>query len=181
MSALLTKEDIARELNPDEPLSIRSVERYIQLAGVRPAVLGKGRGKQSQFARADVDKIVAAYHKAQAEQQQARDTQALATTKPASLERVAVVGELVAQQSEAFRALSSALDPWPVWMTKQQAVELSGVPSSYFDLGVRAGELPHVGAGTGRRYHRDDIRRFAAQMREPGFIEGLKKEKDATP
>ena len=41
---LLTKDDIARELsNGDAPLSIRSVERYIQLAGVEPAVKGSGR------------------------------------------------------------------------------------------------------------------------------------------
>jgi hypothetical protein len=175
MSDLLTKDDIARELNPAEPLSIRSVERYIQLAGVEPTEKGKGRGSHSKYSRRDVDKIVTAYRKAQAEQQAAKTSQALTTTKPASVERVALVGELMSSQAEGFKALSSTLDPWPVWLTKQQAVDLAGIPAAYFDRGVRAGELPHIGAGTGRRYHRDDVRRFAERMREPGYIDGLKK------
>jgi hypothetical protein len=173
MSDLLTKEDIARELNPEEPLSIRSVERYIELAGVMPTVKGKGRGSLSKYSREDADKIVTAYHAAQAEQQ--NRSQAVATRKPDALERVAFVGELMNRQDEGFKALSSALDPWPVWISRKDAIELSGVPAAYFNAGVKAGELPHVGRGTGRRYHRDDVRRFADRMREPGYIDGLKK------
>jgi hypothetical protein len=60
-----TKEEIARLLNPDEPLSVRSVERYIQLAGVKPVVKGKGRGSKSRYSREDVDRIVAIYRKVQ--------------------------------------------------------------------------------------------------------------------
>lgn len=169
---LLTKEQIGQELNPSDPLGVRSVERYIALAGVEPAIKGKGRGHQSKFARADVEKIVTAYREAQERQQQ--PSQAIARAPSAGLQ-LAAAAEWTSAQAEGFRALSSTLDPWPVWMSKAQAVELSGVPASYFDAGVRAGELPHVGGGTGRRYHREDVRAFAEKMREPGFIEGLRK------
>ena len=71
---LLTKDSIARELSGgDEPLSIRSVERYIQLAGVEPAVKGSGRGKQAKFSRADVEKIKTAY-KTAAERREQQST-----------------------------------------------------------------------------------------------------------
>jgi hypothetical protein len=177
---LLTKEQIGRELNPDDPLGVRSVERYIALAGVEPAVKGKGRGHQSKYSRADVAKIVEAYRTAQERQQQ--PGQALARTTPGGLDRAAALVEMMSEQAEGFarvvesnERLREVADSWPVWMSKAQATERAGIPASYFDAGVRAGELPHIGGGTGRRYHREDVRAFAARMREPGFIEGLLK------
>jgi hypothetical protein len=65
----LTKVEIAHLLNPIEPLSIRSVERYIQRAGVKPLVKGKGRGGLSKYRREDVDVIVAAYHRTREERE----------------------------------------------------------------------------------------------------------------
>jgi hypothetical protein len=38
-----------RLLSPRGPLSERSVQRYIQLAGVEPAVKGSGRGRVELF------------------------------------------------------------------------------------------------------------------------------------
>src|SRR5215207_6429278 len=133
--SLLTKPQIASELGgTGEPLSIRSVERYIQLANVRPVVKGSGRGKQAQFSRADVDKIKEAYHAA-AEQREQRST-ALTTTKPAAPAPVAVVAELIARNAEGFQTLSAALDSWPVWLTRAEALNRTGLPSTWFDAAV---------------------------------------------
>jgi hypothetical protein len=108
------------------------------------------------------------------------DSTALATRPPGAL--VAFIEQIVGRQEQATASLvesqreaAEKSDPWPVWLTKAQAVDLAGIPAAYFDKGVRAGELPHIGAGTGRRYHRDDVIRFAERMREPGYIEGLRK------
>jgi hypothetical protein len=166
---LLTKDDIARELSEgDEPLSIRSVERYIQLAEVQPAVKGSGRGKQAKFNRADVEKIKTAY-KAAAEKREQQST-ALATTKPATPASVALVAELLSSNTEGFQRLQSALDTWPVWLTRVDALERTGLPVTWFDAGVRRGELPHVGEGRARRFHRDDVRNFAEKVRDRKYL-----------
>ncbi|MBA3765389.1 MAG: hypothetical protein H0W99_00090 [Acidobacteria bacterium] len=78
---MLTKEEIGRELSPDDPLSVRSVERYINIAGVKPAVKGGGAGRVAKFLRSDVEKIKAAY-KAAAE---VRDKQTQALAAPAMI------------------------------------------------------------------------------------------------
>jgi hypothetical protein len=170
---LLTKDDIARELSADgdEPLSIRSVERYIQLAEVQPAVKGSGRGKQAKFSRADVEKIKTAY-KTAAERREQQST-ALATIKPATPASVALVAELLSSNTEGFQRLQSALDTWPVWLTRVDALERTGLPVTWFDAGVRHGELPHVGEGRGRRFHRDDVRSFAEKVRDRKYLGGL--------
>lgn len=181
---LLTKDDISRELNPAEPLSIRSVERYIELAAVEPTVKGKGRGSLSKYSRADVAKIVTAYRTAQEQQQQRRDgqaSQALATTKPASVERAALAGEILTSQREGFETLAERIDSWPVWMSRDEAIARAGIPPSYFEAATRQRKgrdapepaVPHIGHGKARRFHRDDVRAFAERMREPGFIDKL--------
>jgi hypothetical protein len=168
---LLTKDSIARELSGgDEPLSIRSVERYIQLAGVEPAVKGSGRGKQAKFRRADVEKIKIAYRQAAERREQST---ALTTTKPATLAPAALVGELLSSSAEGFQRLSTALDTWPVWLTKVDALERTGLPVTWFDAGVRRGELPHVGEGRGRRFHREDVRIFAEKVRDRKYLATL--------
>jgi hypothetical protein len=169
---LLTKDDIARELSPppDEPLSTRSVERYIQLAGITPAVKGSGRGKQAKFRRADVDKIKAAYTAAQ---EQRKESTALTTTKPAAISNVALVEELTNKQAEGFQSLRAALDVWPVWLTRAEALERTGLPPTWFDAGARSGTLPHSGTGRARRFHRDDVRTFAERVRDKEYLLGI--------
>ncbi|HEX8556698.1 MAG TPA: hypothetical protein VF668_01275 [Pyrinomonadaceae bacterium] len=176
---LLTKEEIARELNPAEPLSIRSVERYIKIANdegaaIIPAVKGSGRGKQAKFRRADVEKIKAAYQaSAEAREQQQQQTAALAPSRaglPAPL-----VEQLVADQRRGFEELRQALDPWPMWLTRTDALERTGLPPTWFDLGVKKELLPFVGVGRSRRYHRDHVRTFAGSIREGDFLKALLK------
>lgn len=171
---LLTKDDIAKELaDGNEPLSIRSVERYINQAEVRPAVQGSGRGKQAKFNRADVEKIKTAY-KTAAERREQSST-ALTTTKPAIPTSVVFVGELFERQAEGFNALRAALDTWPVWITKHEVLERTGLPVTWLDAGIRAGELLHVGAGRARRFHRDEVRSFAEKIRDPKYLKSLLK------
>ncbi len=165
---LLAKEDIAREMGgKGEPLSIRSVERYIKLAKVEPAVKGSGRGKLARYARTDVEKIKTAHQKAAEERD--KPSTALTTTKPATSQAVALVGELFTHQQEAFTLIQAALDSWSIWMTRAEALERTGLPASWFDMGVACGDLAAVGAGRGRRYHRADVRTFAERMREADY------------
>jgi hypothetical protein len=170
---LLTKEDIARELSPSDPLSDRSVQRYIQLAGVEPAVKGSGRGKVAKFQRADVEKIKTAY-KVAAETRTQTST-ALTPTKPATLQPVALVGELITANVEGFRLLQAALDTCPVWLTRTEAIERTGLPSTWFDAAVKSddGALPHIGEGRARRFHRDDVRLLAERVRDRKYLDKL--------
>jgi hypothetical protein len=175
-SDLLTKEEIAAMLNEAEPLSVRSVERYIELAKVTPAVKGKGRGSHSKFTREDAEKIRAAYQAAA--EGRDKQSQALTTTKPASLQSVAL-SHLIDSQSEGFKSLSDALDSWPTWLTKAQALERTGLPVTWFDAGVKKGAegLPHVGEGRARRFHRDDVRAFAERVRGAEYLKDLLSKK----
>lgn len=169
---LLTKREIAIELGgKDSPLHVRSVERYIKLAQVRPTVKGSGRGKESQFARDDVDKIKAAYQAA-AEQRENK-SEALTATKPAALAPVALVAEILASNAEGIKALSGALDSWPIWLTRAEAIARAGMPAAWFDAAVNKKELPGVGKGRGRRYHRNDVRAFAERLSDDAYITKL--------
>ena len=170
---LMTKDEIARELAPDAPLSDRSVQRYIAIAGVKPAVRGSGRGHVAKFKREDVEKIKRAYKRA-AEHREGQST-ALTTTKPVSRSPVAFVADLVASNVEGFHALRDALDTWPVWLTKAEALERTGLPGSWLDAGIRSGELSHTGEGRGRRFHRDDVRAFDARIKDKDYLAGLLK------
>jgi len=170
---LMTKDEIGRELSPDAPLSDRSVQRYIALAEVQPAIKGSGRGNVAKFRREDVEKIKTAYQGAA----EARDGQstAISTTKPAMLQPVALVGELLTANVEGFQRLQNALDTWPVWLTRVEALERTGLPVTWLDAGIRRGELPHVGEGRGRRFHRDELRAFAERVRDRSYLAKLFK------
>jgi hypothetical protein len=169
---LLTKEEITHELSgTGEPLSIRSVERYINLAGVKPAVKGSGRGKQSKYSRTDVDKIKEAYRVAAENREQ--PTAALTTTKHATPAPVALFAEMLTRNIEGFESLSAALDTRPVWLTRAEALEHTGLPATWFDAAVAANDLKHVGEGRGRRYHRSDVRALAERVRDAEYLTSL--------
>jgi hypothetical protein len=140
---LLTKEEIAIELSPppDEPLSIRSVERYVNLAQVVPAVKGSGRGNQAKFRRADVEKIKAAY-KTAAELRE-NQSMALTTTKHDRNMDVARVVEALLVPSEAqARALTYIALQQKFTLTLAEAAELcSGLSEDFLAGEVRAGRL----------------------------------------
>jgi len=170
---LLTKNEIASELSPDAPLTVRSVERYIHLAKVTPAIKGSGRGRQAKFKREDVEKIKAAYKTAA----EARDKQSTALTERprAVMQPAAFVSELIESNAERFQSLQSALDAWPIWLSRSEAIARSGLPASWLDAGARSGELAHVGEGRGRRFHRDDVREFAGRVRDAAYLKKLLK------
>jgi hypothetical protein len=115
---LLTKEEIGRELSPDDPLSTRSVERYINIAGVKPAVKGGGAGRVAKFLRSDVEKIKAAY-KAAAEQRETQST-ALTATKP-DMARLSLPSRI-----EVLRPSGVPVEA-KLFLTIREASELSGL------------------------------------------------------
>jgi hypothetical protein len=96
----------------------------------------------------------------------------LQTTRPGGVQRAAAVAELE-RNTEALLNLRATLDPWPVWMTKAQALRRSGLPASWFNSGARSGDLPHVGEGRGRRFHRDEVRAFSERVRDSSYLAGL--------
>jgi hypothetical protein len=172
MKSLMTKEEIGRYLSPKEPLSERSVQRYIALANeqlpegeqIRAESHGRGgAGNVAKYRREDVEKIKAAYVAATEKREQG--SAALAVRQPDTLAPVALAAQIAESSREAFRALSAALDVWPVWMTRAEAIERTGLPASWFDEGARAGKLAHIGEGRGRRFHRDDVRAFAESFK----------------
>ncbi len=174
-SDLLTKKDIASELSENEPLSIRSVERYINLARVVPAVKGSGRGRHAKFRREDVDTIVGIYNAA-SEQRENQST-AITTTKPVALSPVAVITELMSNNlvgvQSLTQSLAESLDSCPIWLTREQALERTGLPGTWLDAAIASKELQHVGDGRGRRYHRADVRAFAERVQDRNFMSSL--------
>jgi hypothetical protein len=94
-----------------------------------------------------------------------------------------ILAELLQRQERGQTALVAVSDPWPVWMPRAKALELAGLPATWFDAGVRKGELRPTGAGRARRFHRDDVRAFAELVREPAYLARLleKVSNNATP
>jgi excisionase family DNA binding protein len=163
---LLTKEDIARELSPNESFSIRSVERYLKLAKVKAEVKGSGRGRQAKFKREDVDKVVAAY-KVAAQKRENQST-ALTTTKPAALSRVAVVAEIL-EVIEAVRAAS----PQPPTLTDIaqkftlsliEASRLSGLSRGHLREAIEAKKLKARIIGKGWRVKRENLVEYVRKL-----------------
>jgi excisionase family DNA binding protein len=161
---LLTKEQIAAELsdNPQEPLSIRSVERYIQIANIRPTVRGTGRGHQSKYSRADVDKLIIAYRKSQEARETGR-SQALTTTKPTAGFVEQLVLEQLSLAIKSANATPQVSLEVKIFLTLKEAAALSGLSHDYLlraikdkKLKARLNEL-----GRGYRIKRTDLEVFA--------------------
>jgi excisionase family DNA binding protein len=151
---LLTKEQIARELAPKDakPLSVRSVERYINLAEVSPAELGSGRGNQSKFRRVDVEKIKAAYKIATTKRE--KKTTSLAIVKPATRTHDALL-DLRLQQGISTLNQNGKERPLAhisvkLMLTVAEAAALSNLSEDFLMKAIKAGKL--IGKVIGRSY-----------------------------
>lgn len=80
---------------------------------------------------------------------------------------------LVESQSRGFAELRAASDTWPVWLTRRQALDLTGLAPSWLAAGVRKGELPYTGTRHTRRFHRDDLRAFAERVKDADYLARL--------
>ena len=162
---LLTKEEIAAELSPppDEPLSIRSVERYIHLAGVVPVVKGSGRGKQAKFRREDVDKITSAY-RAASERRENQST-ALTTTKHATDFRVARVAEIVMAVDELRAKVQPQADVGAkIMLTLADAAALSSLSENHLREAIKAKKLKGRIIGRGYKIKRVDLDAYIKKL-----------------
>lgn len=160
---LVTKEEIRDALEKaGHRMHPRTIEKKLSLAGIEPVEKGSGRGKQAKYRRADAERILLA-----GEEQ----STALTTTRPAAL--VALVAEAMTNNAAGFQSLRAALDSWPVWLTRLDAIARTGLPATWFDAGVRKGELIPLGNGRARRYDRDNVRHFAARMKDAGYLRRL--------
>jgi len=164
---LLTKEEIGVALSPPpaEPLSIRSVERYIKQAQVQPAVRGSGRGKQAMFRREDVEKMAAAY-RAAAEQRKDQST-ALTTTKLANVQLVAFVAEL----AEAVKSIRQTQKSQPqanvgekMMLSPGEAAAVAGLSENFIRSKMKAGKLKAKIYGRGYKIKRSDLDAFIKKL-----------------
>jgi excisionase family DNA binding protein len=153
---LLTKEDIARELSDsDNPLSIRSVERYIHLANIKPAVKGSGRGKQAKFRRADVEKIKTA--KLAAAEQREQQSTALTTTKPVAFTPVALVAEWKTALETQTKAMAAVPITAKLTLSLSEAAELSGLSKGLLLEAIHSKKLKAAIRGRGWNCKRMDL------------------------
>lgn len=60
---------------------------------------------------------------------------------------------------------AAATSGYPVWLTKAQALELSGLPFKWIERAVREQRLRPIGNGRGWRIHRSDLLALAESMR----------------
>jgi hypothetical protein len=193
----VTKQEAAVLLSfTDEPITTRSVERYVHDGKLQPVKqLAGGRGKTVRFRTTDVLKLRTEMVRQgeQAELQRREGREALTATKRDRIS-VAVVGELVAhleqQRGEQIQfgerlveslgqhlAMSERLgeklvaeiarhDPRPVWLTREQALELSGLPASLLQQGIKDERLHPIGKGRGWRLNRDELLAFSVGLRK---------------
>jgi excisionase family DNA binding protein len=162
---LLTKGQIAAELsdNPKEPLSIRSVERYIRIANIRPAVRGTGRGHQSKYSRADVDNIVTAYRKSQEVRE--AGSQTLTTTRPTTgfVEQLALEQLLLAIKSPVVQQVPIAAK---LILSLKEASALSGISRDYLVEAIKKRKLKARldEIGRGYRIKRADLEDYIKKL-----------------
>ncbi len=153
----MNKKDAAAVLQ----VSVRLVEKYASEGRLGEVRYVRGKtGKQADFDPASVERLRA--------ELESVDRQLVAPNRRAA----SLDGALAEQPPVALMALAealrSAVDSSPVWLTKVEALKASGVPARWFDRAAREGQLPHIGAGRGRRFHRADVRRWAESLRGDG-------------
>jgi len=139
-------------------VSIRLVEKYASEGRLGEVKYVRGKtGKQADFDPASVEKLKA--------ELESVDRQLIAPNRRAANLNGALSEQTPPAVMALVEALRSAVDTSPVWLTKGEALKASGIPERWFDRAVRAGLVPHIGEGRGRRFHRSDVRRYAESLR----------------
>ena len=152
----MTKEEVAQALG----CSTRQVEKYAheKRLGVVEYVRGK-RGRQARYKPEEVERLKGELQRAESEvighSPAPVGLSRQSSTTPAGLERFA---ELIAERLRPA-------DPRPLWLTRAQAAEVSGLPLRWIDRAVKAGQLRPIGHGHGWRVHRDDGLRLAESLK----------------
>lgn len=158
----MTKDDVAKALE----CSTRQVEKYAGEGRLGQVEYVKGkRGKQASYKPEEVERLKAELERERAEvighgpaPSQLAPRAPSGLTQAAALERFA---ELVAERLRPA-------DTRPLWLTKAQAVEVSGLPARRITEAVRSKALAHIGRGHGWRVHRDDVLSLAESFRLNG-------------
>lgn len=155
--------------------STRSVERYVSEGKLHPVEqTAGGRGKTVSFKTADVLALKTEMER-RAETnalQRQEGREALTTTKGDRGSAVAVVASLLEQHMAMTERLGAKLDealsrhdPRPLWLTREQALEISGLPASVLQQGIRDGRLSPLGRGRAWRLSRDELLLFSGSLR----------------
>jgi hypothetical protein len=167
-SNLVSKKQIAQMLagegNP--PLSVSTVEKLIAAARIEPAFVPEriGRGKVVLYRLEDAERLVRERNESKAGESQA------VAVRPQQ-QGALVLGELLDNQRRGFESLRDVQDPWPPLMTREQVLQLSNLPPTWFDAGMRKGLIKHLGVGRARRYTRASVRSFCVMIEQASEAE----------
>ncbi len=158
----MNKEEVAKALE----CSTRQVEKYAHenRLGVVEYVKGK-RGRQASYKPEEVERLKGELERERSEViGQAPAPSALSPRPPASLAQPGALERF----AEMIAASVRPADTRPVWLTKAQAVEVSGLPARWIDRAVKNERLKPIGHGHGWRVHRDDVLALAESLRPDG-------------
>jgi hypothetical protein len=158
----LNKEQAAKHLG----VSVRTLIRLTE--GGHVAHLPKRRKSDpTLYARAELDRYA---HNKEAGPKYVSPV----VTRAAPGEALEIVqpSALAPQSAARIIAALRALDSRPVWLTKVQAVEASGLPVTWIERAVKEGRLNHIGAGRAWRVHRDDVLALAESFRGDNGVTG---------
>ena len=72
------------------------------------------------------------------------------------------------RRPEPPAAAAPATNGYPVWLTRAQALELSGLPFKWIERAVRLQKLKPIGNGRGWRIHRSELLELAEGLRTNG-------------
>jgi hypothetical protein len=170
----ISKEDAARILGLSERTLERNAAKYQQEYGIR-IEYEQGRTKR-----------VPVFDEAQIRDLSHRLKTPLTTGQllPAEVPRTEMAtqsdnGGAGLSLLSALASLASSSDTRPVWMTRAQALEASGLPPTWFDLLVRRALdghklLPSYGHGQAWRVRRDDVLALARHDELPELIARLR-------
>jgi len=176
----MNKKEVAEALG----CSTRQVEKHVSTG--RLGVKEYRRGKHGREAVYDPEQVERLRVELEAEQAQVIGTPgALEKVKPPALsglpgEQAGRALELLAEIRDALGARQlppAPLDTRPLWLTKAQAVEVTGLPARRIAEAVKAQRVAHIGRGSGWRCCRDDVLKLAEGLRADGKAEGAKAAK----
>lgn len=149
-------------------VSVRLVEKYAaegRLGQVR-YVRGK-TGKVADYDTAEVERLKA--------ELESVDTQL--ETSPGSRTGLVAPAQAAAfrQFAELLQAAVRPVDTRPVLLTREQAVEASGLPLTWIRLAVKRGAVEQIGRGRAARLRRDEVLALAAREDLAAMVEGWRE------
>lgn len=150
-------------------VSVRRVEKFDEEGRLGRKVYVRGKtGKQRDFEPEAVERLKAELESVdvalEAPNRRAGDSAGLASPNVTPQDFAAMIAEAM----RPVMAQARPVDTRPLWLTKAEAVEVSGLPARRIAEAVKVGSVAHIGRGSGWRVHRDDVLKLAESLRPNG-------------